>query len=180
MNRFQLPNGTNNHLKSFKKRSWKRIVFRCRFFINFGWMRELKTISKRGPGCPQVPPGHSWNTSCAPPGPTRLPELDFWWFQLDLGSILEGFGHQNGSQSASKTYKICHLASPALSSSSQTSATPASPVSQWPRRDSRSVNNYYRYSGCKLTTLEPCPPNLCSGINAEAVVNSCSLPRVLL
>ena len=145
MHRFELPNGSTNNLKSLKKRSGKLIFFRCRFVINLGWIRDPQTIPKRRPGCPQVPPGHSWNTSCAPPGPTRLSELDCWWFQLDLGSILEGSGHQNGSQSASKTYKTCLLASPALSSFSQTSASqpPASPVSQRPRRDSRSVNNLF-------------------------------------
>ena len=143
MHRFELPNGSNNDLKSLKKRSGKLIFFRCRFVINLGWIREPQTIPKRRPGCPQVPPGHSWNTSCAPPGPTKLPELDFRWFQLDLGSILEGFVHQNGSQSVSKTYKICLLASPALSASSQSSASqpPVSPVFHRPRRDSRSVDN---------------------------------------
>ena len=105
MHRFQLPNGSKHNLKSLKKRSGKLIFFRCRFVINLGWIREPQTIPKRRPGCPQVPPGHSWNTSCAPPGPTKLPELDFRWFQLDLGSILEGFVHQNGSQSVPKHTK---------------------------------------------------------------------------
>ena len=121
------------------------------FWMDSGTLNHPKTRT----GMPQVLPGHSWNTSCAPPGPSRLPELDFEWFQLDLGSILEGFGHQNGSQSDSKTYKICLLVSPALSSSSQASASqpPASPVSQRPRRDSRSVNNA---RGLSPSVVGPC------------------------
>ena len=134
MDRFELPNWIKNHIKSIKKRSWERIVFRCRFVINFGWIREPKTIPKRGSGCPQVFPGHSWNAPCAPLGPTRLPKLDFWLFQLDLGSILVGFGHQNESPSASKTYKICFLACHTFSSSFKTSASQPQ-VFKWPRRD---------------------------------------------
>ena len=61
-------------------------------------------------------------------------------FWIDLGSILEGFGHQKGSQSTSKTYKICFLASHALSSSSKALASQPQ-ASNRPRRDSRSVNN---------------------------------------
>ena len=63
------------------------------------------------PWTPQLSPGHSRNTSWTHPEPKSFPKINSGWFRLDFYWILEGFGHQNGSQSASKTCKILKLLS---------------------------------------------------------------------
>ena len=51
---------------------------------------------------PGMPPGHSWSASCAPLEQQKTSRTRFLMvsarFGIDLGWILEGFGHQNGSQ----------------------------------------------------------------------------------
>ena len=112
-----------NHLKTLKKCFSKGIVFWCWIFTDFEWLWESKIIPKSRPGHPQLSPGHSWSASWTRPEPKRLPKLNFWWFRLHFRWILEGFGHQHGPQSYSKTYNSCFWSSHTLPSSSNNSAS---------------------------------------------------------
>jgi len=105
--------------KNLKKLFLKTHRFFMLIFTDLGWILEPKIIPKWGPGHPQLSPGHSRSASWTPLEPKSLPKQNCLWFRLHLGSILEGFWHQNERQSASKTYKICFLASHTLSSSSK-------------------------------------------------------------
>ena len=71
----------------------------------FWWILEPQTIPKWGPGRPQLSPGHSRSAYWTHLEPKSFLELDFWWFGLDLGSILKGFGYQNGLQRVPKHTK---------------------------------------------------------------------------